>query len=107
MSIRNLVASLGLCAAVILPSLASAQTYMENGYRHRFRERTRGAIVNIDKTTLTLRRGIHIFLLRGTVINPTGRPLRVGQYVVVFGPPGGPDSINAREIDILPRRGGM
>ena len=105
MSVRNFAATLGLCAAFILPSLAGAQTYMENGFRHHFGERTRGVIVNIDKTTLTLRRGIHIFLQKGTVINPTGRPLRVGQYIVVFGPPGGPDSINAREIDILPRRG--
>jgi hypothetical protein len=102
MNIRGFLGALILGAAVIAPSVASAdQIIIVNGYRHHFPERAKGVIANIDKTVVTLRNGRHIFLKDGTIINPTGRPLRVGQLIDVFGPPGGEGSINAREIDIL------
>ena len=102
MNIRTLLGTLALGAAVIAPSFAAAQpVIIINGYPHHFRERAKGWIAAVDKTTITLRNGRHIFLQQGTVINPTGRPLRVGQYIDVFGPPGGEGAINAREIDIL------
>jgi hypothetical protein len=102
MNIRTLIGALALGAAVVAPSISTAQpVIIVNGYRHHFHERAKGIIANIDKTTITLRNGRHIFLQNGTVINPTGRPLRVGQLIDVFGPPGGEGAINAREIDIL------
>jgi hypothetical protein len=110
MNIRTLLGTLALGAAVVVPSLANAQeVIIVNGYRHHFHERAKGVIAAIDKTTITLRNGRHIFLQNGTVINPTGRPLRVGQLIDVFGPPGGEGAINAREIDIIrgARYGGM
>jgi hypothetical protein len=103
MNIRTFLGTLALGVAVTAPSLASAQTtvIIVNGYQHHYQLRAQGWIAAIDKTTLTMRNGRHIFLQNGTVINPTGRPLRVGQYIDIFGPPGGEGSINAREIDIL------
>jgi hypothetical protein len=104
MSKQSFIASLTLAAIVALPTLASAQQiWVVNGYRHHFPERARGVIAVIDKTDITLRNGRHVFLHNGTVINPTGKPLQVGQLIDVFGPPGGNGAINAREIDILPR----
>ena len=102
MNIRTLLGTLALGAAVIAPTISSAQqVIIVNGYPHHYRERAKGYIASIDKTVVTLRNGRHIFLQNGTVITPTGRPLRVGQYIDVFGPPGGEGSINAYEIDIL------
>jgi hypothetical protein len=104
MNIRLLVASLVLSAATFVPVAAGAQqNYYANGYRHRYPMQIQGIIANIDKTVVTMRNGRHIFLNSGTktVINPTGRPLRIGQTIAVYGPPGGEGSINAREIDIL------
>ncbi len=101
---NRLIGSLALVAAVAAPTFASAQqTWTVNGYRHYFPEQAKGVIAVIDKTDITLRNGRHVFLHNGTIINPTGRPLRVGQLIDVFGPPGGNGSINAREIDILSR----
>ena len=106
MNRQKFVAAFALAAAVTLPSLVSAQQiWTVNGYRHHYPRQARGIIAVIDKTDVTLRNGRHVFLHNGTIINPTGKPLRVGQLIEVFGPPGGNGAINAREIDILPRYG--
>jgi hypothetical protein len=98
MNVRTLLGTLAVGIAVVAPSLTGAQTYSVNGYTHHYPQRIKGYIAQIDKTTLTMRNGRHVFLQQGTVINPTGRPLHVGDYIDVFGPPGGEGAINARAI---------
>ena len=72
---------------------------MHDGHRH-----VQGRIVSVQGSDFTLDNGRTIFLHRGTVINPTGRRLHAGQFVIVDGMSAGNHNVNANEVDIAPRR---
>jgi hypothetical protein len=96
--------ALALVAAFLPPLAAPAQPngmgMMDAGHHGFF-----GRIASVNGSSFTLEDGRTVFLKQGTVINPTGRRLHAGQRVVVHGYPAGNGSINARVVNIVPRRG--
>jgi|HubBroStandDraft_6_1064221.scaffolds.fasta_scaffold302669_2 Domain of unknown function (DUF5666) len=98
MNLRRLVGTLALAAVAVVPVAAGAQTT----YHHHWARQTSAVISGVDsKTSIHLNNGRHVFLAQGTVINPTGTTLQVGQRIAVYGAPGGNGAINAHEIDVL------
>ena len=97
MNIRELAGALALAAAVAAPAVSSAQTV----YHHNYARQTTAVIVSVDKTSVALNNNRHLFLQKGTVIQPTGTTLKPGMRVAVYGTPGGNGAINAYEVDFL------
>jgi hypothetical protein len=98
MNLRSIAAALALGAIATLPAVTQAQPV----YHHHWARQTQAVISSVDsKTSIRLNNNRHVFLANGTVINPTGTTLQVGQRIAVYGAPGGNGAINAHEIDVL------
>ena len=99
MKLTNLaLGALTAALAIGSPTLVSAQQY--GGYNNGGNRSTSGTIASVNGSNITLRDGRQIFLKNGTVIQPTGQRLQVGQQISVQGNPGGNGAINATNVAV-------
>ncbi len=100
------VLALGLAATVIAPVAASAQPwyrYPGAGYFHYAGRQISGRVVATNGSSFQLASGRVVFMHQGTIINPVGRPIRPGQFVVVRGRGAGNGNVDANVVNIQPR----
>jgi hypothetical protein len=97
------VLALGLAATALAPVAASAQwyAYPGAGYFHYAGRHLVGRVVAVNGSSFQLASGRVVFMHQGTVINPTGRPIRPGQRVSVNGRGAGNGNIDANVVNIL------
>jgi hypothetical protein len=97
------VLALGLAATALAPVAASAQWYAYPGAGY-FRYAGRhivGRVVAVNGSSFQIANGRVVFMHRGTVINPVGRPIRPGQRVSVSGTGAGNGNIDANVVNII------